>query len=452
MSIAVLLACLACVGYGRRAQNYLDARKRFAKLLLSHPEVAAFVPGGPAGHARPREGISRASLGESALQGRPAPRSPGQHAPHRIGSTAMGLVWPSPEAEKALREVDGLKLYPTHNWIPSQMPVVNSFQLEFEEAPVMIGVAGDSGCGKSILLQRIIEGVGDTTMSEEHTPTGQTLTLISLDDYHMNDRAGREVTGLTELDVKENDFDLMGVQMKALKARYAVNKPVYNCDTGFKERPELIQPNKIMVFEGLHPIYDEVARSTLDLSIYIDIADEVKFAWQLKRDVMERGWTPEQVEADMEKRLPDFSKYVDPQKKDADVILRYEPSDEGLPKLKVKLIQKKDGRFPMVSLERELQLPNSDDTIGLKMKMYDDDWYGNPTTVIEVDGEIDQQICIPLFSLLEANFIGLNTKHAMEFAGILTKTLRYPGNFDGTGILQTVIAMKVREVDRKSVV
>merc|ERR1711874_252708 len=114
---------------------------------------------------------------------------------------------------------------------------------------------------------------------------------------------------------------------------------------------------KVMVFEGLHPIYDKKVRSQLDLSIYIDIVNDVKFAWKVQRDVAERGWTEEQVKEDIQKRLPDFAAYVDPQKKDADVILRYEPSDQGLPYLKVKLIQKKGGAFPMVTLDKEIDLP-----------------------------------------------------------------------------------------------
>merc|ERR1712083_397229 len=100
-----------------------------------------------------------------------------------------------------------------------------------------------------------------------------------------------------------------------------------------------------------HPIMDEGVRKTLDLKVYIDIVNEVKFAWKVQRDVAERGWTEEQVNADIQKRLPDFSMFVDPQKADADVVLRYEPSDKGLPFLKVKLIQKKGGAFPMVTMK-----------------------------------------------------------------------------------------------------
>merc|ERR1719206_1086317 len=188
---------------------------------------------------------------------------------------------------------------------------------------------------------------------------GDMMTVICLDDYHTNDRAGRKATGLTTLDAAGNDFDLMGAQMQALKDGKAVYKPIYNHDTGFKDPPELIEPNDLMIFEGLHPIYDETARSSLDLKLYIDIVNEVKFAWKVQRDVAERGWTEEQVKADIEKRLPDFAAYVDPQKKDADVILRYEPSDKGLPYLKVKLIQKKGSAFPMVTLKKELKLTGS---------------------------------------------------------------------------------------------
>merc|ERR1712203_237177 len=165
--------------------------------------------------------------------------------------------------------------------------------------------------------------------------------------------------GLTALDTKENDFELMDAQMSALKAGKAIYKPIYNHDTGFKDPPELIEPNKVVVIEGLHPIMDEGVRKTLDLSIYIDIVNEVKFAWKVQHDVAERGWTEEQVQEDIQKRLPDFSAYVDPQKKDADVILRYEPSDKGLPFLKVKLIQKKGGAFPMITLKKELSLTGS---------------------------------------------------------------------------------------------
>merc|ERR1712039_826166 len=169
---------------------------------------------------------------------------------------------------------------------------------------------------------------------------------------------------------------------------------------------------------GLHPIYDEKARAQLDLGIYIDIVNDVKFAWKVQRDVAERGWTEDQVREDIEKRLPDFSKYVDPQKADADVILRYEPSDQGLPYLKVKLIQKKGGKFPPVSLKKDLTLTGSKP--GAVLKMYDDEWFGSDVTVVEMDGEIDMDNMEAQLKEMEESIEGL-TAEPGELTEAMTK-------------------------------
>jgi len=360
-------------------------------------------------------------------------------------SVPTGLVWPSPEAEAKLREVDGIRMYPTHAWTDEMVPIVPA-NTPVEVPPVVIGVAADSGCGKSTFLRRILGALG-TEVTPGHTAIGDMMTVICLDDYHTNDRAGRKATGLTALDARENDFALMGAQIEALKQGKAVYKPIYNHDTGNKDPPELIEPNKIMVFEGLHPIYDEKARSQLDLGIYIDIVNEVKFAWKVQRDVAERGWTEEQVREDIEKRLPDFSQYVDPQKANADVILRYEPSDQGLPYLKVKLIQKKGGAFPMVTLKKELTLTGSKP--GATLKMYDDEWFGNPVTVVEMDGEIDMDNMEAQLKEIEESLEGLPATSPTELTEAMVKLKSSPGSQNGTGLLQTVIAMKVREVYEK---
>merc|ERR1712187_1094767 len=252
----------------------------------------------------------------------------------------------------------------------------------------------------------------------------------------------------TALDAKENDFALMGAQIEALKQGKAVYKPIYNHDTGNKDPPELIEPNKVFVIEGLHPIYDEKARSQLDLSLYIDIVNEVKFAWKVQRDVAERGWTEEQVEADIQKRLPDFAAYVDPQKKDADVVLCYEPSDQGLPYLKVKLIQKKGSAFPMITLKEELKLTGSKP--GAVLKQYDEDRFGSPATVVEMDGEIDMDNMAEQVAEIENNMEGLNGKSPSELTDAMVKLKSSPGSQNGTGVWQTVIAMKIREVYEKA--
>merc|ERR1712217_323134 len=119
----------------------------------------------------------------------------------------------------------------------------------------------------------------------------------------------------------------------------------------------------------------------------------------------------------------------------------------GLPYLKVKLIQKKGGAFPMIKLTKDLTLTGSEP--GATLKMYDDDWFGNAVTVVEMDGEIDMENMEARLKEIESSIEGLNAKSAGELTEAMTKLKSSPGSQNGTGLLQTVIATKVREVYEK---
>lgn len=142
---------------------------------------------------------------------------------------------------------------------------------------VLIGVAGDSGCGKSTFLRRLSDLFGEEFM-----------TVICLDDYHSLDRKQRKEARVTALDPRANNFDLMYEQIKALKEGHPIMKPIYNHETGMIDPPERVEPNKVVVIEGLHPLYDERVRSLLDFSVYLDISDEVKINWKIQRDGRKR--------------------------------------------------------------------------------------------------------------------------------------------------------------------
>jgi len=450
MISSTIIVFSVAVGFGFFVLGPFFAEHGHADSKVTNQQLGKFALGGaPRFRTFARPSFQKAPALPVSVMGRfPAGNPYLRTSPLQMGSAnsvPTGLVWPSPEAEAKLREDGGLKMYPTHAWTDDMVPILKP-EKALDNNPVMIGVAADSGCGKSTFLRRIMGALG-TDVTPGHTAIGDLMTVVCLDDYHINDRAGRKATGLTALDATENDFALMGAQMEALREQKAVYKPIYNHDTGFKDPPELIQPNKVMVFEGLHPIYDDTARKALDLGIYIDIVNDVKFAWKVQRDVEERGWTEEQVKADIEKRLPDFAKYVDPQKANADVILRYEPSDKGLPYLKVKLIQKKGGAFPMVTLKESMSLKGDKDSEpGAELKMYDDDWFGNKVTVLEMDGELDMDNYEKQLSEIESNLEGLEKKSPTEFTDAMAKLKSSPGSENGTGLFQTVIAMKVREV------
>lgn len=130
---------------------------------------------------------------------------------------------------------------------------------------VVIGLAADSGCGKGAFTRRLTSVLGGLWGDRAEPPQGgnpdsntlisETTTAISLDDYLSLDRAGRKAKGVTALDPSANDFDLMYEQVKAIKEGRAVEKPVYNRVTGRLDPPELITPPKILLVQGLHPMY-----------------------------------------------------------------------------------------------------------------------------------------------------------------------------------------------------
>lgn len=126
---------------------------------------------------------------------------------------------------------------------------------------LVIGLAADSGCGKSTFMRRLTSVFGGAAVPpkggnpDSNTLISDTTTVICLDDYHSLDRTGRKEKGVTALDPRANDFDLMYEQVKALKEGKAVEKPIYNHVTGLLDPPELIVPPKILVIEGLHPMY-----------------------------------------------------------------------------------------------------------------------------------------------------------------------------------------------------
>lgn len=310
---------------------------------------------------------------------------------------------------------------------------------------VIIGVAGDSGCGKSTFLRRLSDLFGEEFM-----------TVICLDDYHSLDRKGRKEAGVTALDPKANNFDLMAEQIKALKNGQAIDKPIYNHETGELDPPERIEPNKVIVIEGLHPLYDERVRSLIDFSVYLDISDEVKIKWKIQRDMAERGHTYEDILASINSRKPDFTAYIEPQRQHADVVIQVLPTelikDEKEGKiLRVRLVQKEDaeGFEPVYLFDegstidwrpcgRKLTCAYP----GIKLFYGPDNYFGNEVSVLEVDGQFDN---LEEMIYVESHLSKTSTKYYGEMTELLTKHKDYPGSNNGTGLFQVLVGLKMRE-------
>jgi phosphoribulokinase len=309
---------------------------------------------------------------------------------------------------------------------------------------VLIGVAGDSGCGKSTFLRRLEDLFGK-----------EFITVICLDDYHSLDRKQRKVQGVTALNPKANNFDLMYEQIKALKSGETINKPIYNHETGMIDPPELVEPNHIVVIEGLHPLYDERVRELLDFSVYLDISDEVKVAWKIQRDMAERGHTYDDVIAAINARRPDFEAYIDPQKGHADVVIRVLPTelikdDTERKVLRVQMIQR-DGvegfepgylfdegsTIDWIPCGRKLTCSYP----GIRMHYGPDTYYGHSVSVLEVDGQFDR---LEEVIYIEQHLSKTSTKYNGEMTELLLKHRDYPGSTNGTGLFQVLTGLKMR--------
>merc|ERR1719387_3108405 len=240
---------------------------------------------------------------------------------------------------------------------PAVMPAVSQRAAAVEMAAdrVVIGVAADSGCGKSTFMRRMTSIFGGESKvldigRESNTFVSDMTTVICLDDYHKYDREGRKGNpefpdGITALAADCQGWDKMTADVGDLKADKAVSKPIYNHITGALDPNEDVASTPIVIFEGLHPMLDDRVDKMLDLTVYLDITDDVKFAWKAQRDIAERGATMEDVQAAIDARKPDFAAYVEPQKARADIVIQVLMSDLVDDKtgkyLKVKYIQKK---------------------------------------------------------------------------------------------------------------
>lgn len=189
----------------------------------------------------------------------------------------------------------------------------SDFKRVIAESPYVfiIGVAGDSGTGKTTFTRAIREIFGKDLIS-----------TITIDDYHRYDREERRKLGITPLAPEANRFDLLEEHLAALKEGKTIQKPVYNHNTGRFDPPVPFSPTKILILEGLHPFITPRLRGLIDFKLYVDPDPDVKRAWKIKRDVERRGYTPDAVVQEMAERKRDYEAYVAPQCQFADAVIK----------------------------------------------------------------------------------------------------------------------------------
>ncbi|MFW5918848.1 MAG: uridine kinase [Halanaeroarchaeum sp.] len=191
-----------------------------------------------------------------------------------------------------------------------------------------IGIAGGTGAGKTTVAREVTDAVGDA------------VTLVPLDNYYedLSDLDFEERTTVNYDHPSAFEWDLLEEQFDALLSGQAVEMPQYDFENHVrKDETVHVEPTDVIVLEGILALYDESVNAMLDLHLYVETDADVRILRRIQRDVVERG---RDLEGVMDQYLstvkPMHEQFVEPTKKDADIII-----PEGANRIAVEVLQEK---------------------------------------------------------------------------------------------------------------
>lgn len=175
--------------------------------------------------------------------------------------------------------------------------------------PFAIGIAGDSGVGKDTFANAITAVFG-----------AHSTTHLSGDDYHLWDRGRPMWQAVTHLNPVANNLTQLERDAISLLSGRSVQVRHYNHETGIYDRRSSLRSNDFLIFSGLHTLRLPSLPSMLDLTIFLDMDEELRRALKIHRDVNVRGHSVEKVEQTLERRAPDVEEFITPQRHRADLV------------------------------------------------------------------------------------------------------------------------------------
>jgi uridine kinase len=181
-------------------------------------------------------------------------------------------------------------------------------------SPLVIGIAGGSGSGKTTVAQTILQRVGPDRIS-----------FLQHDAYY------KDLNGLPPIQRSEVNFDhpnsldneLLIRHILQLKKGEAVEVPIYDFSTHSRtNRTFTVQPRSVILVEGILIFAETYLRELFDVKIFVDTDSDLRFIRRLQRDIAERGRTTESVVKQyMATVRPMHLDFVEPSKRYADVII-----------------------------------------------------------------------------------------------------------------------------------
>ncbi len=180
--------------------------------------------------------------------------------------------------------------------------------------PLLIGVAGGSGSGKTFFVNALVQNLGS-----------HACTVIYQDDFYIDQSARFDFAGgAVNFDHPSSlDFELLAQCLQALKSGRSTEIPTYDFKTHSRtSKTVTVQPRPIILVDGILIFHSEAVRALFDNLVYFDTAEDLRFARRLERDVKERGRTPDCVRKQFELQVkPMHDQFVEPSKAYADCVV-----------------------------------------------------------------------------------------------------------------------------------
>lgn len=181
-------------------------------------------------------------------------------------------------------------------------------------ARIIIGIAGGTGSGKTTVSSRIADVVG----SERIVVIPQDMYYRDQSHLPMEERAKINYDHPSAFDTP-----LLVEHLKTLKSGRPIDRPTYDFVTHTRSnRTVRVEPRDVIIVEGILVLHYPELRELMDIKIYVDTPDDIRFIRRLQRDTRERGRTIESViEQYLSTVRPMHMEFVEPSKQFADVII-----------------------------------------------------------------------------------------------------------------------------------
>jgi phosphoribulokinase len=181
--------------------------------------------------------------------------------------------------------------------------------------PVMLGIVGDSGSGKTTITRGLVRVLGDQ------------ITHFCTDDYHRYDRRQRAERNITPLHPDCNHLDILAQHLRHLRNAEPIMKPVYRHSDGTFGPPDYFVPGRFLIAEGLLAFHNRELCDMFDVRVFLDPPEELRRHWKVQRDCSRRGYTTDQVLAELDRREPDSEAFIRPQRHNADIVVSFQPGE-----------------------------------------------------------------------------------------------------------------------------